>query len=41
VKKVHWIKRRARRLQRFYQVSRKIAVHDAWLDWIAFHGVQK
>jgi hypothetical protein len=36
--KIGWIKRRARRLQRFYAVPRKLAIHDAWMDWIAFQG---
>jgi hypothetical protein len=35
-----WIKRRARRLMRFYKVDRRIAVQDAWLDWIAFVGAK-
>lgn len=42
--KIGWIKRRARRLQRFYGIERSLAVHDAWTDWIAFvgltHGMQ-
>lgn len=33
-----WIRRRARRIQKFYQVQRKVAVHDAWLDYINFVG---
>lgn len=33
-----WIKRRARRIERFYKVSRKLAVYDARLDYIAFLG---
>lgn len=33
-----WIKRRARRLQRFYQVPRRMAIFDAWIDWINFNG---
>lgn len=37
--KFGWIKRRARRIQRFYGVGRRLAVHDAWTDWIAFMGV--
>ena len=36
--KLGWIKRRARRIQRFYNVSRKLAVYDARIDWIAFVG---
>lgn len=38
--KFSWIKRRARRLQRFYGISRKLAVFDARMDWIAFTGGQ-
>lgn len=33
-----WIKRRARRLQRFYGISRRLAIFDAWRDHIAFVG---
>lgn len=33
-----WIKRRARRLERFYGITRKLAVFDARLDYLAFHG---
>ena len=33
-----WIKRRARRLERFYRISRKLAVYDARLDYLAFLG---
>lgn len=36
--KLGWIKRRARRIQRFYNVSRKLAVYDARMDWLAFVG---
>lgn len=35
-----WIKRRARRLQRFYGVNRKLAVYDARIDYLAFIGWQ-
>ncbi len=38
--KIGWIKRRARRLQRFYGIDRKLAVFDARMDWIAFMGSQ-
>jgi hypothetical protein len=31
-----WIKRRARRLERFYQVERRIAIWDAALDYVTF-----
>ena len=33
-----WIKRRARRLENFYSISRKLAVYDARLDWLALQG---
>lgn len=33
-----WIKRRARRIQRFYGVDRKLAVFDARLDYLLFQG---
>lgn len=36
--KIGWIKRRARRLQRFYGIDRKMAVWDARLDWVTFMG---
>lgn len=36
--KVRWIRRRAKRLMRFYGVGRQMAVHDAHLDWITFMG---
>jgi hypothetical protein len=32
--KVGWIKRRARAIQKLYKVERKLAVWDAWQDWI-------
>lgn len=35
-----WIKRRARRIERFYKVSRKLAIYDAWMDWTMFSGEQ-
>lgn len=35
-----WIKRRARRLQRFYGVDRRLAVYDARIDYLAFIGCQ-
>lgn len=38
MKKLAWIKRRARRLQNFYKVSRRIAIYDAWVDYITFTG---
>jgi hypothetical protein len=30
------VKRRARRIQRFYHVSRRMAVFDAWRDYADF-----
>lgn len=33
-----WIKRRARRLMRFYGISRRLAVFDALTDYIGFVG---
>lgn len=33
-----WIKRRARRLQGFYGINRRMAIFDAWRDHIAFTG---
>jgi len=33
-----WIKRRARRLQRFYRVTRRLAIAAAREDYLAFHG---
>lgn len=33
-----WIKRRARRLQQFYGIGRRLAVFDAWRDYINFTG---
>lgn len=33
-----WIKRRARRLMRFYGVSRRLAVFDALTDYVGFVG---
>ena len=38
MKKLSWIKRRARRLQNFYQVPRRLAIYDAWVDYINFNG---
>jgi hypothetical protein len=37
--KLGWIKRRARRVQSFYGISRRLAIYDAWIDWIMFNGV--
>ena len=36
-----WITRRARRLQRFYGVDRRLAIYDAWRDYIDFTGRQQ
>lgn len=33
-----WIKRRARRLQAFYGVDRRLAIFDAWRDYIDLVG---
>ena len=33
-----WITRRARRLQRAYGIARRIAIYDAWRDYIDFTG---
>lgn len=32
-----WIKRRARRLMRAFQISRREAVANAWQDWSHFY----
>lgn len=36
--RLSWVKRRARRIQQFYRVSRREAVCSAWLDWLFFLG---
>jgi hypothetical protein len=41
VSRLGWIKRRARRIQRFYGVTRKLAVYDARIDYLAFLGWQR
>ncbi len=33
-----WITRRARRIQRVYGVARRMAIYDAWRDYIDFTG---
>lgn len=38
INRLGWIKRRARRLERFYGITRKLAVFDARLDFLAFKG---
>ena len=39
-KRLVWIKRRARRIQRFYQVPRRMAIYDASLDYGFFFTPQ-
>jgi hypothetical protein len=36
--RITWVKRRARRLETFFNVPRRQAVAEAWLDWIDFYG---
>lgn len=38
VKRLGWIKRRARRLEKFYGITRKLAVFDARQDFLMFQG---
>lgn len=38
--RMQWIKRRARRLQSYYQITRRLAIYDAWIDWIHFTGAR-
>jgi hypothetical protein len=38
ISRLGWIKRRARRLQKFYGIDRKLAVFDARSDFFQFHG---
>ena len=38
ITRLGWIKRRARRLQKFYGIDRKLAVFDARLDFFHFKG---
>ena len=33
-----WIKRRARKIERFYGVCRKLAIYDARLDFLLLQG---
>ena len=40
-KRFGWIKRRARRLQKFYGIGRKLAVFDARMDYLSFMGWQR
>lgn len=35
-----WIRRRARRIQRAFNVPRKVAVFEAASDWLGFLGVR-
>lgn len=37
--KVRWIRRRAKRIQAFYRVSRPLAAYESHLDWICFMGL--
>ena len=37
---LRWITRRARRIERFYKVTRRVAIFDAWLDYIEFSGLR-
>ncbi len=41
IKRLGWIKRRARRLQKFYGVERKLAIFDARSDFLMFQGGQQ
>lgn len=34
-----WIRRRARRLMAFYKINRRLAIFDAWVDYIDFMGL--
>ena len=36
--RLSWIKRRARRLMRFFRADRATAVAEATLDWYRFNG---
>ena len=38
VLRLTWIKRRARRLQRFFRTDRATAVDQATVDWYRFNG---
>lgn len=38
ITRLGWIKRRARRLEKFYGISRKLAVFDARLDFVLLQG---
>lgn len=37
---LRWITRRARRLQRAYGITRRMAIFDAWRDYANFTGVE-
>ena len=37
-RRLSWIKARARRYQKGYQVPRRLAIFDAWLDFILLMG---
>lgn len=36
--RLSWIKRRARRLMRLNQTPRRLAIWDAWVDYVLFTG---
>ena len=38
ISRLGWIKRRARRIQKFYGVTRRLPVFDARSDFFQFHG---
>ena len=35
---LNWVRRRARRLERFFRCTRREAVASAWQDWAALHA---
>ena len=38
--RLNWIRRRARRLMHFFNVSRHVAVQEAFVDWDHFNGAR-
>jgi hypothetical protein len=40
IKRLGWIKRRARSIEKFYGVDRKLAIFDARRDFVMFKGGQ-
>lgn len=36
---LNWVRRRARRLEHFYSVTRREAVSSAWHDWASFNPI--